>query len=365
VALYSYYCTDLVTQRILGLFPLTGVSYQTTLDAAGTFSADLSIADPAIRDANWEQATRVPRTALYVLRDVDPVWGGIIWTRDYDSTSMKEHFQAATFESYWSHLPYNASTSWVNKDQMGIVREILASVAAAGYVMPCPVSGNTSGILRDFATDGTQYQWILSIIQQLQQLPDGFDFAVDVFYNALMGPYKQLNLDYPRRGLTAVETPYVFEYPGNVISYKWPEDGSAFATDVVEMGAGSGPSMVVGLAADVGLVVDGWPIMFAVVSRKNEDRQAFIDGYAAGDLAIYRVPTTIVELHVRAGWDPRLGTYRVGDDVRLRIGPNREREPDSRFPLGLDTFLRIQSIKVVVGDDGNEDVAITLIPTAT
>lgn len=365
MATWTYYAVDLVTERVLALLPMIGVSFATTLNAAGSFSSVLPLADPDIRDSNWEAATRVPRCAIYVLRNALPVWGGIIWTRDYDSATMLEHFAASTFESYWSHIPYAANTNWVNVDQEGIVRQILAAIAAAGYVMPCPVSGGSSGILRDFSVNGFEYKWVLDLFHQLQQLHDGFDFNVDVYYNPSVGPYKQLNLGYPRRGFDAFDTPYVFEYPGNVMSYKWPEDGSAFATDVVEMCAGNGPDMITGLAADTGLVVAGWPIMFAVVSRKDINDQAFADSYALGDLAIYRVPTTTVELHVRGDWDPMLGTYVVGDDVRLRIGPNGNGMPDPRFPLGLDTFMRIQSVKVAVGDDGTEDIAMTLIPTLT
>ena len=121
---YTILCHDLVTNRALGSYPFTGISYQTTLNGAGSASFSLPLADPKIAASNWDFNTVEARTAVYILRNDKPVWGGIIWTRDYDSTTQAMHFQAATFESYLMHIPYTATTTWTNVDQNQIVRQM-------------------------------------------------------------------------------------------------------------------------------------------------------------------------------------------------------------------------------------------------
>ena len=225
-------------------------------------------------------------------------------------------------------------------------------------MLPLPVSTNNSGILRTFTVIGDERKWVSDIIGNLQQLPNGFDFNVDVYFTPGTGPYKQLNLSYPLRGVRNAATRYVFEYPGNVMRYRWSEDGSAFATNVIEMGAGSGPTMAVGSAAAPDQLLNGWPIMFQIISRKDVQDTAFLNSYAAGDLLMLREPSLLVEFHLRADRDPFPGSYSVGDSVRVRI-------VDPRFPKGGDGYLRIQSIKVSVSDDGPEDVAVVCIRTAS
>ena len=51
--------------------------------------------------------------------------------------------------------------------------------------------------------------------------------------------------------------------------------------------------------------------------------------------------------------DPIFGTYEIGDDIRVRI-------TDDRFPTGLDTYYRLTAYNVKVGEDGPEEVTLTL-----
>lgn len=355
---YAYLFTDSRTGKVLAQLPMVNVSYETKLNASGTFTANLPLFDPKVQAIDWQDATIPARCSAYIIRNDVAVWGGIIWTRDYDSQKQQLDISCGTFENYYQHLPCTTPLSWTNIEQFAIVRQLLATVNVAGVTIPIPVSTNNSGVLQTFQVLGYDYKWVSDILSSLQQLPNGFDFAVDVYYSPAVGPYKQLNLAYPRRGFTASQTPYVFEYPGNIMYYKWPEDGSVFATNVVETGAGSGPTMPVGQSDDAPLIYAGWPLMYGIVSRKDITSVDALNAYAAGDADLYSSPGLAAELHVRADLDPVLGTYLTGDDIRVRI-------VDPRFPNGIDTFLRIQDIKVTVSDDGAEDVTITAIGTLT
>jgi hypothetical protein len=56
--------------------------------------------------------------------------------------------------------------------------------------------------------------------------------------------------------------------------------------------------------------------------------------------------------------DPYLGTYEVGDDVRLRI-------TDNRFPTPLDAIYRLVALTVTPGENGPEQVTLTLTTGTT
>ena len=99
MAVYTYRAYDLMTGRFLMDLPVTSGSFTDALNDPG--SADLTVAmsyrvmqlvggayvDPGylLNGFNWDidallQATVPTRTALYIDRDGDLVWGGIIWT---------------------------------------------------------------------------------------------------------------------------------------------------------------------------------------------------------------------------------------------------------------------------------------------
>ncbi|MDP9073253.1 MAG: DUF4434 domain-containing protein [Actinomycetota bacterium] len=352
---YTVMLCDLVTNQPTAILPMVGLSFDAKLNNAGALKCSLPLFDPRVQNSNWDAATTPARSVIYVLRNDTVVWGGIIWARGYDSTRHMEDFTAASFESFYMHVPFGVTRQYVNTDQLAIVRDLVNTLGLYAPVLPMSVSANTSGVLRNFDVFGYDWKWTSDIIRALQQLPDGFDFGADVYYSPGSPPYARFNLGYPRRGRTTGTTPLVFEYPGNVDSYKVSEDGTAYASDVIELGAGQGPTMMVGRSIDTTLWAAGWPNMVAQVSRKDEVDQGRLDAYARGDIAIYRQPIRLFEVKVRADSDPLLGTYIDGDDCRLRI-------TDDRYPApGLDIYARVETIKTAVGDDGHEDITLSLI----
>ena len=69
---------------------------------------------------------------------------------------------------------------------------------------------------------------ILNEITLLQAEDPGFDWATDCAYVGGV-PTTTFTMSYPRRGLTADDTGLMFESPGNILSYVWPEDGASSA----------------------------------------------------------------------------------------------------------------------------------------
>ena len=99
---YRYFVTDLMTNQLLAELPFTGVSYGRALKGAGSFSGSIAVLD-ATAAANIYDYTIPGRTALYIVRNDECVWGGIIWSRSYTTSAKSVSVSASEFTSYLYH----------------------------------------------------------------------------------------------------------------------------------------------------------------------------------------------------------------------------------------------------------------------
>ena len=96
---YRYFTTDILSNQVLAEIPFKGVSYERSIRTAGTFSGTIPVI-PETLGMNLYDSTMPGKTALYVMRNDVCVWGGIIWTRDYDVVSRILSVEASEFTSY-------------------------------------------------------------------------------------------------------------------------------------------------------------------------------------------------------------------------------------------------------------------------
>jgi hypothetical protein len=110
-AQYRYFTTDLLTNTVLAEIPFKGVSFERSIKAAGSFSGSIPVI-PETASMNIYESTMPGRTGLYVVRDQECIWGGIIWNRSYDVVDRNLSVNASEFTSYfykrniwntWSH----------------------------------------------------------------------------------------------------------------------------------------------------------------------------------------------------------------------------------------------------------------------
>lgn len=99
---YRYIVTDLLTNQILAEIPFTGVSYERALKAAGKFQGNISI-NLDTKSLDLYNSTMPGKTGLYVMRNDECVWGGIIWSREYSVTGQEISVSASEFTSYLHH----------------------------------------------------------------------------------------------------------------------------------------------------------------------------------------------------------------------------------------------------------------------
>lgn len=110
-AQYRYFTTDLLTNTVLAEIPFSGVSFERSIKAAGSFGGSIPVI-PETASMNIYESTMPGKTGLYVVRDQECIWGGIIWSRSYDVVEKMLSVNASEFTSYffkrniwktWSH----------------------------------------------------------------------------------------------------------------------------------------------------------------------------------------------------------------------------------------------------------------------
>jgi hypothetical protein len=406
---FKYLARDLLTWAPLDPLPYQGVTFGKVLDQHGPWSGKLPL--PQMWDAatntflfDWKDATRTSRTALFVDLQGTLVWGGILWTTNYESDDQTHSLAvgATEFGSYYQHRLQadNYEDTWPEpgEDPMKIIRRVIEDAQAAEVAPRKVIVGPTTGSLTEeeipgpgYITGskipivlhgpegfdvfvqypGTSLQTIDSINSTLTQIGygPGYDFSWDVEY--LPGtniPAVQLNLYRPLKGRTAEESGIVI-LAGDTVKWTWPEDGSEQATEVTETGSGTGGLEPAHATANY----PGYPLSQKATARTQITTEGLLEIVALGDLALYGYPVVspVIVLAASLPDTPAqerktlaLGEYDVGDRFTFKVTPMAQGGPhtDYRFPEGMECELRINAWTCTPADHGLSTVQLTCGP---
>jgi hypothetical protein len=358
---YRYLLADLLTNEIVAELPLTGVAFTQQLNTYGTLGAHILLSGINADQYNVNEATVPGHNCIYVDRDGVLIWGGVIWSRFYNSASQTLNITAQEFLSYFAHRRITTTQNFNNTDQLVIAKTLVQNAQALPYgnigVGYNTEGQTTSGILVDRTYYNYELKTVFNAIEDLSRQSDGFDFHIDLAYDINNQPTKSFNTYYPKVGETYSATnpsAIVFEFPaGNIVEYEYPEDGSIVANTVYALGAGSNEGKLISIAQDMTKLTDGWPLLDDQANYSDVIDQTVLDNLAIGQVTATSYPPTTLTIVAPPYIDPILGTYEVGDEARIII-------TDSRFPNTLDAVYRIVALSVQPGEDGPERVTLTL-----
>ena len=242
----------------------------------------------------------------------------------------------------------NTAGSFNAHIQMSDVREL-------GY--------DTSGVTVDRTFYGNEFKDVFSAIKDLSNSSTGFDFNIDVAYDSSGTPQKYLRLDYPRRGRVYDSTSpnaLVFEMPGNIVEYEWPEDGSTTANAMYGIGPGSADGKLLASAYIADQISVGYPLLEDTTTYNDVYDSNLLGNLTAGEVYAKQNPVVTARIVVPAYLNPVLGAYKTGDQIQVRL-------TDDRFPqpviggFGYTDIERITAISVQPGEDNQpERVTISL-----
>lgn len=331
MATYLYRTVDLRSNVVLEDVDLKNVSFTLVLNGQGELSANLYVPD-SVKGRLLENATIPGRTGLYVLRDDRPIWGGIIWKRDWDEVTKTYRLTCATWESYAYHIIQRLNKAYTVTDQNQIARELITQTSPTiesqtGIEPPDYVA---SGVIRQRYMYGYEFKSVGLELEKLSSLINSFDYEVQNYIKPDGSFGRKYALGYPRIGRNAsISDPnsLTFDYPGNLLPFSLHEDAETGAWVVWSIGAGEASLMLWSEAIDTQYDSDGWPRLEEVTQYKSVDNQATLDSHATNDLNGSLPPIAVWDLALAPGSDLTLADFSVGDSAVFRIHSRRWIKP--------------------------------------
>jgi hypothetical protein len=371
---YTYLISDLLTNRTLAEVPLSGVRYSKKLGDRGQLSATLTLGDPRVQVLDPYDLTTPARRVVYVVRDDQPVWGGLVWTRRFDAGAQQISLGCADFWSYFDHrkvlprlveqvyqdpryLAQNARVDFLDVDQNDIVRLLvdLAQQHEGGDIgVDTRGDGRLSGITRSRTYFGYQNVNTGDALRTLAGIEDGPDILFDVGpFDGNGRPTKVLRVGTPSLGRR--RTSHVWELGANLLSYTWPSDGTRMTTRSFAVGEGVERGLLIAVAEERTRYRDGWPLLEGERGYSSVADPEELKAHAAADQRAGRLPVALPTLVAHGGLPPTVDEVDVGDDGRVVIA-------DAFHTKGVDTTMRVVATEVVVGGDGAETLTLTMNP---
>ncbi|MFF9341654.1 MULTISPECIES: hypothetical protein [unclassified Streptomyces] len=354
---------DLLTDLTLDILPLRDVSFEDYIGRPGSLSGTVPLPDRTM--AGRAHKIRPGRTAVYLERGGFLWWGGIVWTTNLQSSDrgvMTLGIQASTFDSYASRRRIREKRDFVQTEQFDIARalwrDLGAGLGASAVELGEEVSANP--VLRTVSWrlgDETVYQEALDQLSALKggenpQEETGFEYQILVYRDPADGRrVRQLRLGSPkiRTGATDV----LFDRPGTILSYSFPDDATRGGTTALARGATantnaaaeSRPTLSAVYAPDWG---EEWPQLDVSVDHNDVTDPAVLDRLARAALHEAQGSVRIPEISIRLS--DIVPSTLLGRTARIRI-------TDEWHPTGLDTRFRIVGVKVRPAERGRPDTA--------
>ncbi|MCX5392544.1 hypothetical protein [Streptomyces sp. NBC_00094] len=346
---------DLTSDQTIDILPLRDVQFDDFIGKAGSLSGTIPIPDKAIADR--VKKVREGRTTVYLERDGDLWWGGIVWTTTLQSSGrgvLTLSLQAATFDSYASRrrirskIEYNQPT-----DQLAIARGLWTELTKED-AFTVEFGEETSTTKRTAAWRNGDETVYLEALDQLAALQDGFEHQIMVYRDPVSGKrIRQLRLGAPQ--IRTGATDLVFDRPGTILSYSFPWDATRGGTTAVARGASTNSNAAAEsrplvstqqIATD--LIADGWPLIDLSSDHNEITDQLTLDQVAATELAQAGGAVVIpaISIHLGGIVPPAL----LGRTARIRI-------TDEWYSNGLDARYRIIGVKVTPPERGRPDTA--------
>lgn len=191
--------------------------------------------------------------------------------------------------------------------------------------------------------DRTDYSFknIRDAIIQLSEVIDGFDFEVTWD--------KVFNVYYPKIG--SRRTDIELTYPGNIRELSFGRYGMQIANQITARGAGFGPGAYKSVADDLTSQGKFW-LRQRIVDFNDVSTTATLDEHAAEELRVAKEFTDIPTLVLDQANAPKVGTYGIGDEIKIGI--------DADFDVfgPVSDWFRIDGMDIAL--DENEVETVTL-----
>jgi len=348
---------------VIAELPFTGVNFSSQLNSVGNFQGHVLLSGINPTDLNAFNGTIPGKTILWVMYSDPvtlvsiPVWSGIIWGREYDSAQQVLGISASEMMSLYTRRRISTTKTYATFTDPAVIAKELMQYAEA--LTPHGKTGLTYNNGTTIYSTKMEYQGyeLKPVYQAVKDLAARFfDFKIAPYWDPVSGAlYNQF--------VIGVGTPYsptsdasiVFQFPGNVLEYKFPEDASSAANRLYGLGYGDNTSSLRATAIDPALIgASGtWPLLEDTASYTDIPDNDLLKDLTLGQLNATSYPPTTLEIVIPPYVDPYYTQYQIGDEARIDIN-------DDFFPAGYTDIMRIVAISVNPGENGPSRITLTL-----
>ncbi|GAU66654.1 putative phage tail protein [Streptomyces sp. NBRC 110611] len=311
------------------------------------------------------KAAVVPgRTAVWIERDRVIWWGGIIWTTALGSTTRgapaKAEIQAGTFDSYLDHRLLAADLTAKDEDQFDLVRRLVGFARSSeGGDIGIRLGTARSGVTRTRKYSRYDLSKLRELLDKLAGVENGFEWRIRCYRTDAGERVKELQLGHPRIATSRGRAETVLDFPGPVMSYRFPYDATTRATHWQSRGATNSttnrPLMSTPLHI-TGAIDAGWPRLDGTSDYTTITTKRALDEHAAADLTEAWTRATVPEITVNLE-AAHLTPAILGATIRLRIA-------DVWTTAGVGRY-RVVGFTVRAPERGQPETATLTLDAAT
>jgi hypothetical protein len=318
---------DLLTGQIIEEISLQGVSLTRGFgqgELRGSFQLDQS----GKSNSDLIAATEEGRSYVICIRDAQPVWGGFVWTRTYQSQAKVYELYCKAFEHYPEYRLVLSDFENLATEQRNIFLNLWTAMMADPNSLQITLPSSFSTVIaKDLTVKAAEYKKYSTAMDSLANGDDGFDWTIDV---AVVGGAftKTLRIGYPTLG--SVE-PNILYYDGEITNYWNNGTMGGRATHVYGVGAGEGNSMLTQEVIHSDLVSSGFPRYDVALSYKDITDAATLTSLTVQAARFRKAGVPIYTVEVKGDLEPEFGSYGLGDAVQIRFNDPAHNPSNSAF----------------------------------
>jgi hypothetical protein len=328
MAKYRYIFADLLTDKVTVELPLYGTTFSRRICKVGEFGGSFGLNTDGINNGDVINGTIPGRTAVYVERDSQLVWGGIIWSRTWQEQSKSFQYYGQTFDSYLYLSDIRNTLKYVSQDQRNIVIDLLARSQAMPYrglrigappTFPNNIVRTVDFFWYDAWTFGKAFDY-------MAEFDNGLDYYVDVRYDGFGDFERRLIVD-NRIGASLDDTQLTFDFPGSIKNFWYPENASRGATTISGIGAGEGAASIRSLAVKQALLDGGHPELVQFYTNKDIKSLTTLQSHLNQEMRLLQTPVVQPTYEIESDREPHFGSYALGDYAHIKLDSVRFETP--------------------------------------
>lgn len=311
----SYIFGDMLTGQIIEEIRLQGVS-MTRGFGQGELRGSFQLDQTGKNNEDLMSATEEGRSYVVCTRDSQPVWGGIVWTRTYQSQAKVYELYCKAFEHYPEYRLIRSDFSRIDDEQRNIFLDLWQDMMDDSNSIQITLpSSFASVIVKSLEIKAVEYKKYRQAMDEIANGDDGFDWTIDIAQ--IGGTFtRTLRVGYPTLGSTES---LVLYYDGEITNYWNNGSMGGRATHVYGVGAGEGSSALVQEVIHSDLVASNFPRYDVALSFKDITDSAALTSLTIQAARFRKAGVPIYTIEVKGDLEPQFGSYGLGDEVEVHF----------------------------------------------